>query len=377
MMELKQDNLIESNIVDLISRRVGVVDPAKQIEDNTTEKLYSTGTDLLRRGIETIPCLVEPILPRSGIVALGGASDTGKSAMLRQLAIDVCTGDSFLDFPINSRHKRAIYVSTEDDETAVSYLLNKQNKELQFHPDEFSELIFLFDTENLVDRLGKMLSEKPTDLVVIDCFTDIYGRSMNQANEVRTFLTQFSQISNKYECLIMFLHHTGKNRENDYPSKNNLLGSQAFEAKMRAVFELRDDLADDAKKHLCIVKGNYLSADYKKESYVLDFSENLIFTNTGDRCMFDLLVKNDDTKKEQGEKVVAMKNAGYTYEQIAQELGYKSRSTISKILKKFNVSTFPNPKETETETLNNVNVSNVFPMETKETEKETILNLPF
>lgn len=314
---------------------------------------YTTGTDLLNRNIDEIPCLVEPILPRAGVVAMGGASDTGKSSILRQLAINVCTGEDFLGFPLNSRYRRAIYVSTEDDETAVSYLLNRQNKQLLLHPDEYNELIFLFDTENLADRLDKMITDNPVDLAVIDCFTDIYSRSMNQANEVRTFLNQFSQLANKHQCLFVFLHHTGKHREHDLPSKNNLLGSQAFEAKMRAVFELRNDLADDTKKHLCIVKGNYLSASFKKESYVLDFSENLVFANTGDRCMFDLLVKNEDTKKEQYEKIVSMKNQGYTYDQIAIEMGIKSKGTISKIVKRFE------------------DVSTTFPAETTETTKET------
>lgn len=332
-----------------------IIEPRTGREDQAEcdQKPYTTGSDLLRRNVGDIPCLVEPILPRAGVAAMGGASDTGKSSILRQLAINVCTGDTFLDFPIKSRYRRAIYVSTEDDETAVSYLLNKQNKELLIHPDEYEELFFLFDTENLVSRLDGMLSDNPADLVVVDCFTDIYSRSMNQANEVRTFLNEFSQLANRHQCLFMFLHHTGKNREHDLPSKNNLLGSQAFEAKMRAVFELRNDLADDTKKHLCIVKGNYLPAEYKKESYVLNFSENLVFSNTGDRCFFDLLVKNEDTKKDQYEKILSLKKAGYTYDQIAVELGLKSKGTVSKIIKRFG------------------GVSNAFPMETTETETET------
>ncbi len=338
------------------------------------EKPYTTGTDLLSRGVDDIPCLVEPIFPRSGVVALGGASDTGKSSLLRQLAINVCAGDNFLGFSIKSRYRRAIYVSTEDDETAVSYLLNKQNKELLLHPDEFSELIFLFDTENLTDRLDGMLTENPADLVVIDCFTDIYSRSMNQANEVRTFLNQYSQLANKHQCLFVFLHHTGKRQEENLPSKNNLLGSQAFEAKMRAVFELRNDLADDTKKHLCIVKGNYLSSEYKKESYVLDFSENLVFQNTDERCLFSMLIKNDETKRDQYEKIVSMKNAGYRYDDIAIELGLKSKGSISKILRRYESASTP-PSTNDMDGI--VNVSKAFPMETTETKMETDDTLPF
>ncbi len=310
---------------------VGVIEP--QPQEETGSDGFISATDLINREVDEIECLVEPILPRSVVVATGGASDTGKSALLRQLCVCLCTGRDFIGFPVNSIHKSAIYVSTEDDEMAISFLMRKQNRDFQLHPDELLDLKFIFDTENLLGNLDAILKKTPADLVVIDCFTDIYGRSMNQANEVRTFLNQFSQLSNKHQCLVMFLHHTGKKKENDYPSKHNLLGSQAFEAKMRVVFEIRDDLADDRKKHLCIVKGNYLPADYKKESIVLEFTENLTFRNTGDRCVFDMLVKNDDSKKEKYQRIIELKEAGMSYQQIAEELGYKNKSSISRLIK--------------------------------------------
>ncbi|MDI9604844.1 MAG: AAA family ATPase [Bacteroidota bacterium] len=341
---------LDTDFIKMVANGVGVIEP--QPQEETGSNGFISATDLINREVDEIECLVEPILPRSGVVATGGASDTGKSALLRQLGVCVCTGKDFIGFPVNSIHKSAIYVSTEDDEMAISFLMRKQNRDFQLHPDELLDLKFIFNSENLLVNLDEILKETPADLVVIDCFTDIYGRSMNQANEVRTFLNQFSQLSNKHQCLVMFLHHTGKKKENDYPSKHNLLGSQAFEAKMRAVFELRDDLADDSKKHLCIVKGNYLPADFKKESYVLEFTDNLTFRNTGDRCVFDMLVKNDDSKKERNEKIVSMVKAGMTYSQIAEETGIKSRGTISKIVNNYNgFQTFPketngNSKET-------------------------------
>jgi archaellum biogenesis ATPase FlaH len=344
------------SVIQAIRDGVGVIDPkpTKTAGQESRKVDYFSAADLLRRDVEFIPCLVEPILPTSGISAVGGASDTGKSSLLRQLAIDVCTGDTFLGFPMKSRHKRAIYVSTEDDETAVSFLLNKQNKDLLLHPDKFSDLLFIFDTEDLIERLDRLLTEKPADLVVVDCFTDLYGRSMNQANEVRTFLNEYSQLANKHQCLVMFLHHTGKGRENDLPSKNNLLGSQAFEAKMRILLELRNDLVDDRKKHLCIVKGNYLPGEMKRDSFVLNFSDNLVFSNTGDRCRFDLLVKNEDGgKQDRDNKVMEMVKAGYTYDQIRQATGLKSKGSISKIIQKER------------------DVSETFPKETQETKQET------
>ena len=43
-----------------------------------------TGEMLLSRNIREIPTLLDPLLPKSGLVCLAGSSDTGKSAFLRQ-----------------------------------------------------------------------------------------------------------------------------------------------------------------------------------------------------------------------------------------------------------------------------------------------------
>jgi RecA-family ATPase len=237
---------------------------------------------LLEAEAERIPCLWEPMLQQVGIAAVVGSSDTGKSAFLRELAVAISAGKrEFLGFSLHTRHRRAIYISTEDDERAVSYLLRLQNSARSRPPTEYAGLEYIFDTENLIARLDNLLAAKPADLVVVDTFVDIYNGPMNENNRVRAFLQEFNQIAQRRECLILFLHHTGKRTEDLVPSKHNAIGSQGFEAKMRLVIELRSDQANSSLKHLCIVKGNYLPAEYKQQSYVLHFDENMNFTNTG------------------------------------------------------------------------------------------------
>ena len=103
--------------------------------------------DLLNRRIENIPCLVEPLLQKVGLACIAGSSDTGKSSLLRYLCMCVVSGETdFLGFAIRAKHKQAIYVSTEDDETAVAYLLNKQNCGMQIEPGRVQGLKFIFDT---------------------------------------------------------------------------------------------------------------------------------------------------------------------------------------------------------------------------------------
>lgn len=293
-------------------------------------KQIFTATELLNRNITEIPQLLEPILPKVGLCGFAGSSDTGKSSFLRQLAVSVGIGESeFLGFKLNASNKRAIYVSTEDDDYAISFLLKKANIEKQLPNELFNGLSFIFDTHNLIEKLDAYLVESKVDLIIIDAFTDLYGKSMNDTNQVRTFLNEYSQLAQKHKCLIIFLHHTGKRTEELAPSKHNLLGSQGFEAKMRLVIELRNDFLHPDKRHLCIVKGNYLPKEYKTESFVMLFNENLQFTMTDERVPFENLKPGN--KSEEKEAVRQLKEEGKTQTEIAKELGI-SQPKVSRLL---------------------------------------------
>lgn len=295
-----------------------------------------TGEDLLNENIDSIPVLVEPFLHRVGLACLAGSSDTGKSSLLRQLAIDIVTGSpDFLGFPILATHNSVIFVSTEDDQKAVAFLLKKQTQD--FHPEQLKNLRFLFDTENLLGELNTRLTAQPADLVVIDCFADAYAGDLKDTQKIRTYLHPFQILAEKHQCLFLFLHHTGKRTEGIEPNKNNLLSGQGFEAKMRLVIELRADLAIAEKRHLCIVKGNYLPASYKKESFVLDFiTDQFRFYNTDERTPYEMLVKRaDDEGRTKYEQAKALRSEGKTLDEIAEIIGYANRGSVSKLLKRF------------------------------------------
>jgi len=297
---------------------------------------------LVSTEVEQMDCLLEPIMQRVGIVGFVGASDTGKTTFLRNLGIAISAGSSeFVGFKLNPLHRRVVYVSTEDDEQAVSYMLSRQNETLQLPSESFYGLEYIFDTENLLERLDKLLEAKPADLVVVDAFADLYQGALNENNRVRAFLNDYSQLAHRRGCLIIFLHHTGKRTEELMPSKHNTIGSQGFEAKMRLVIELRSDQTNSELKHLCIVKGNYLPAEYKRESFVLRFDSTLLFSATGARMPFEMLKRrseDDEREYDKFEQARTLRSEGKTLDQIALQLGYKSKTSVINLLKKFSDS---------------------------------------
>ena len=270
------------------------------------ENAFVSGFELFSFDMEEVPKLVEPFFQKVGVASLVGSSDTGKSTILRQLALCVALGKSnWMGFKLNLTNKKVIYVSTEDDKYSVSIALKRQLKSLDFIQEKQSELLnnisFVFDTDKLLAQLTQRLKDNPVDLIVIDAFTDVFTKEINSSTEVRRFLSQYHKLALDNECLIIFLHHTGKRTQKQRASKDNVLGSQAFEAKMRCVLSLRTDFNDLSLRHLCILKGNYIPSKDKAESYVIKFDEeNLFFKSANYRVLLNSLNDKSTSKFKNG-----------------------------------------------------------------------------
>ena len=243
--------------------------------------------DLLNMEGTEEPKLLDPIILQIGLAGIIGSSDTGKSCLARQLCLHLIDGkEEFLGFPLNSIHKKAIYVTTEDGKGSTSSAFKRMLS--QSECSNPSGLRFVFEHDELPKQLDRMLSEEPADLVVIDAYLDVAPLESNQASHTRQVLHQYRTLTNKFNTLILFVHHTGKASKNSGPGKHGAVGSQSWEAKLRAVIELRTDTGDPYKKHLCVVKANGVSQEYKNSSFLLEFDEDtLSFINTGERVDFE------------------------------------------------------------------------------------------
>ena len=328
-------NLIEQLRMDT-QRLIDEMMEKQESQKATFRKYLVNGYDMLNLSTEQMDYLVDPILPRVGLAALVGTSDSGKSTLLRGLAMAVASGrEEYLGFALRPKHRSAIYISTEDDASAVGVLMQRQLDELGAAKESYTSLDFIFEIDNLVENLDKMLEDKPRDLVVVDAFADLYTGPMNENNRVRSFLNQFSQLAVKHSVLIIFLHHTGKRTEMLNPSKHNAIGSQGFEAKMRLMMELRPDSVEHDLRHLCVVKGNYLPSEYKHDSFVLHFSPGLNFTATGERVPFSQLRERDPEQEaaeaERLELIRSLRDEGKSYREIAEILDI-SKSSVHRIL---------------------------------------------
>jgi hypothetical protein len=266
-------------------QEVGALPALKAAETNcTAAALYTMNVGQPRM-------LFGDIIPARGLWTLVGSSDTGKSMLLRQLALACVKGEAFLGLENKAEHGKVIFVSTEDDMAATSYLVKRQSPGME----RLDNLRFCFDYGDVAQYLHTELSREPADLVIIDAWGDVYGKGLKDGALMRKALSVYAAIANQYSCSIGFLHHTHRRAERLEPGKHNIGSGQGYEAKMRLVIEFRADETDPALRHLCIIKGNYLGDDYKRSSYVLRFDQDsFTYSNTGARVPFVVLKPHSD-----------------------------------------------------------------------------------
>ncbi|NRB58324.1 MAG: AAA family ATPase [Winogradskyella sp.] len=270
--------------------------PSKEKKAIYSNQHIFTAFDLYHLEIKPTYKLVEPFFQKIGLASLVGSSDTGKSTLLRQLALSVALGkDRFLGFKLNTNSNKVLYVSSEDDPESTQLMIIKQLKSLLEDSElsKLNNLSFIFDTENLLTDITKLLEEKQHDLIIIDTFADIFNKEINSNTQVRQFLNDYHKLAIKHKCLIIFLHHIGKRTERKGPSKNNIIGSQAFEAKMRSVLDLKLSNSTD-ERYLTILKCNFLPSEYKNKSYVIKFNEHLVFENTNKKVQIGNITKRNN-----------------------------------------------------------------------------------
>lgn len=313
------------------------------LSERTNTTIF-TAAELLARPQLDLPMLAEGLIPQTGISILAGASDLGKSAWLRQLAIHIVTREErFCGFSLNPKHHNVLFLASEDDEAATSAMLHKQCR----NNTGLENLRFTFNTDDILTTLNNSLSESKADLVVVDCLLDFFGtKNLNQANEVRDFLNPFKRLAAEFETQICFLHHTSKRSDEREPHKANLLGSGALEHAPRLVIELRAGEAPDTR-FLCILKGNFLPPDQKAEAHELRF-QDMRFASTGRRVPVETVKRSTERtpneRNELAEKIKNLSIQGISQRQIAHQLGI-SVSTVNDYLKRSFVRNPSEPNE--------------------------------
>lgn len=274
------------------------------------DKCIYNAVELLALGNTEPDFLLEGLMHRVGTAVLAGKPDTGKSQLARQLCEQIASAcPDFLGFKINTKHNRAIYVATEDSLDATKYLIRKQFDGLGKAPSPGLRFIFgdILTQAEIIAELEKALTEAPSDLVVIDSFSDVFtGNDSNNNMAMRNTVNAFDRIAKKHNCLILFIHHTNKGSYRLAPAQEHIQGGAGLVQKTRLAIQLSEGEGDI--RYFTVVKGNYCSKEIKENSLVLHFSEdNFLFTFDEDNKIKTDEIGNQPEQKNKDYKFSELK----------------------------------------------------------------------
>ena len=318
--------------------------------NGNNEGYGNTLYELLQAPDEGLSFLVYPFLVRNKLNMLAGDSDVGKTMMFIQMCLDIIHGKrQFLDMTMETKHNRALIISTEDSKKDITDRIRKQSAGIKINKAQSVNLKIVDDQQEIIPVLETELSNKQYDLAVIDAFSDSFEGNLNAANDVRHYLTKIGMIMEKYGCTSLIIHHGGKSASKKVNPKDRLLGSSGIEQKCRSVAFLSKDHKIPERRTFQIVKGNHISDQEKAKvhRYIFD-PKTLTFSvdpnkvdETDRNTQSNKYARKYPELKQRGRKgpseaefnkAKEMRDAGKTLKEIGEALGRNS-STICRWFK--------------------------------------------
>jgi RecA-family ATPase len=217
--------------------------------------------------------LVEDLIPMVGLVILCGAPKSGKSFFALLLGHAITTSSEFLGKSIKNAYC-CLYLSLEDSE-------NRQKTRMRtigLNPAE----IFLIATKWSYNQRGIQdlvtLMQKYPEIKVI--IIDTLGRFSRERETTGfqadyDFISQFKDITDKYQIVVILIHHTRKTRD-DYDIYNDILGSSANTAAVDTILLLQRTRSSSKALLSCIGR------DLSEKTYELTFTETCTWEMMGE-----------------------------------------------------------------------------------------------
>lgn len=250
-------------------------------------------------------------------------SNVGKSILAVQIARGIANDRKVLyfDFELNEYHFRRRY---SDDETGELYKFppNLLRVSLNYMMDAYS-------AEELPDQImyniEKSVKETGASVIIIDNLTWIAynSRSSKMASDLMKRLTA---IKAQYDLSMLILAHTPKRNLTRPITQNDLGGSKMLMNFLDSAFAIGCSGKDPAIRYLKQVKVRYAEMQYGEDNVWLCVIEKirafLMFRKIGNGMESEHLKKRKEGDKQLLiAKIKAMRSAGATLREIADELG--------------------------------------------------------
>ncbi len=307
--------------------QLGVIvqDIAQPILDKVPELKAVKLGDFLSMELPPRENIIDPWLPRGGLVMVFAKRGVGKTYFALELAMAVANGGKFLSFQA-PRPARVLYLDGEMPANVMQARLKEIKNRIQ-QSENMIEPIFVtpdlqddfmpdLGTSEGRESLRKLTKE--ADLIIVDNLSTLCGSVKENDADAWLDMQQWGLQLRRQGKSVMFIHHAGKGglqrgtskREDILDTVISLRHPTDYEASMGACFEIH----------------------FEKSRGMVGDSVNPIYCKlTEEGWQYDALEQSSYIR------VVALANEGLKQTDIAQELGL-SPGQISKLVKRAKTS---------------------------------------
>ncbi|MDD3123602.1 MAG: AAA family ATPase [Candidatus Izemoplasmatales bacterium] len=231
--DLNQNGWLESNVDD------GFKD--EDLDSDGLPEVISADTFL--NNLPKLPSeLIEGVVRVGHKMMISGASKSGKSFLLMQLAIALSEGTKWLGF--QCKKSKVLYVNLEIDRASFIHRFTNIYEALKLKP-KHSHDISIWNLRGIarpLDKLAPILIRRVVsrgyDAIIIDPIYKVITGDENSASDMGIFTNLFDMISKETGCTIIFSHHHSKGPQGFKKAMDRASGSGVFARDPDALVDL-------------------------------------------------------------------------------------------------------------------------------------------
>lgn len=220
------------------------------------------------------PELLHGYLRKGHKFLLSGASKSGKSFALIELAVALSQGTEWFGFKCEKAN--VCYINLEIDRGSVVRRFEDVCKELKIDKSAVDKVnvINLRGKAKPLDKLAPELIEdlkgSDTDVIIIDPIYKVITGDENNATEMAQFCNQFDVLCDKLHATVIYAHHHSKGTQGGKSAQDRASGSGVFARDPDALMDMVELELDDNYKNNVSDYGNEVLA-YQVECVAREF----------------------------------------------------------------------------------------------------------
>jgi hypothetical protein len=248
----------------------------------TDEVRFFSGAEMKLLAQPKVNDLVEGIIREHALVFLAGEEGSGKSITAMNLAFAVATGrDHFLNYRV-VKHGKVIYLNNELH--FEDFLMRFKKMITQLAPQELAKIENFIVPETMPplddiwEQLNRIIRDKHPIVVVLDCFYWAHNKEENDSSEMKEMMRRLVELREKYNIVILVVHHTKKGTRHDTMHNDNMRGSSVFGGASDTVLMFKRSETDESKRLLKPTKLRH-GADESRKVRLLELDPVTLWFN--------------------------------------------------------------------------------------------------